>query len=40
MNELHIINRKTESILDVLGSIGGLYDAQIVVGKLLVGSYN
>ena len=32
--------RKTDSLLDMLGSIGGVYEAQTILGQLIVGSYN
>ena len=33
------INRKTDSLLDVVGTIGGFFEALRVTGELLVGNY-
>ena len=34
------ITRKSESLLDVIGAIGGFFEAQKILCELLVGSYN
>ena len=33
------ITRKTDSLLDVIGTIGGFFEAQKVLGELIIGSY-
>ena len=38
--EMDEINRKTESLLDVLSSCGGLMRALTIIASFLVGSYN
>ena len=39
-SEITEINRKTESLLDVLGSAGGLFRALTVFVSILVSPYN
>ena len=34
------ISRKTDSLLDAFGYIGGLYGVLEVLGQVLIGSYN
>ena len=34
------ITRKTDSIIDLLGNCGGVLEALIIIGNLLVFSYN
>lgn len=37
--DLHVINRQTYSLLDWLGDIGGLTDALLIIGKLILLPY-